>query len=102
MAAATVATPRFEIGAVVMCKQLKPELEDIVHDLLALREMAKTGILTHHSQRELVKSLNARDMADVARAVSLAEKQQQPIYARKGTTTNKYNVDRKSICARGC
>jgi len=84
MATATLATPRVEIGAVAMDqpKQLRPELEDIVHDLLALREMAKTGILTHHSQRELVKRLNARDMADVARAVSLEEKRQQPICNR--------------------
>jgi hypothetical protein len=61
-------------------KQLRPELEEIVTDLLALKAMAKDGILTHHSQRELVKHLNARDLADVARAVSLAEKRQQPIY----------------------
>jgi hypothetical protein len=81
---ATVAL-RMEIGAVVMnqAKQLRPELEEIVRDLLALKAMAKDGILTHHSQRELVKNLNARDLADVARAVSLTEKQQQPIYTRK-------------------
>lgn len=64
-------------------KQLRPELEEIVRDLLALKQMAKDGILTHHSQRELVKNLSARDLADVARAVSSMEKQQQPIYARK-------------------
>jgi hypothetical protein len=71
-------------GAVVMNqpKQLKPELQEIVSDLLALREMAKTGILTHRSQRELVKHLCPRDMADVSRAVSEAEKRQQPIYQR--------------------
>jgi len=64
-------------------KQLRPELEEIVNDLLALKMMAKDGILTHHSQRELVKNLNARDLADVARAVSLAEKRQhQPIFSR--------------------
>ena len=72
-----------------MSKQLRPELQEIVCDLLALREMAKTGILTHHSQRELVKHLNARDMADVSRAVSLADKQQQPIYTRQTTINNK-------------
>jgi hypothetical protein len=90
MATATIATTRFELGVVMtQPKQLRPELEDIVNDLLALREMAKTGILTHHSQRELVKHLNARDMADVSRAVSLAEKKQQPICARTATATNK-------------
>jgi hypothetical protein len=69
-------------GAVVMnqSKQLKPELQEIVNDLLALKAMAKDGILTHHSQRELVKGLSPRDMADVARTVFEAEKRQQPIY----------------------
>jgi len=64
-------------GVVVMNqpKQLRPELEEIVNDLLALKAMAKDGILTHHSQRELVRHLNARDLAAVARAVSLTEKQ---------------------------
>jgi len=63
-------------------KQLKPDLQEIVNDLLALKAMAKGGILTHHSQRELVKHLSPRDLADVARAVSEAEKRQQPIYQR--------------------
>jgi hypothetical protein len=64
-------------------KQLRPELEEIITDLLALKAMEKDGIMTHHSRRELVKHLNARDLADVARAVSAAEKRQQPIYMRK-------------------
>lgn len=82
MSAATIIAPTMEIGAVGMNqpKQLRPELEEIVRDLLALKAMARDGILTHHSQRELVKHLNARDLADVARAVSLTERQQQPIY----------------------
>jgi hypothetical protein len=63
-------------------KQLRPELTELVQDLLALKAMGRDGIFTHHSQRELVKNLNARDLADVARAVSLAEKRQQPIYTR--------------------
>lgn len=58
-----------------MERQLRPELEEIVRDLLALKEMQRNGILTFRSQRELVKNLSARDIADVARAVSLAEKQ---------------------------
>lgn len=61
-------------------RPLRPELEEIVNDLLALKQMAKDGILTHHSQRKLVEHLNARDLADVARAVSLAEKRSQPIF----------------------
>ena len=90
MSAAYGVSP-LEIGAVVMNqpKQLRPDLQEIVNDLLALKAMAKDGILTHHSQRELVKQLSARDMADVSRAVSLAERQQQPIYARKAATTNR-------------
>ena len=63
-------------------KQLRPELQELVNDLLALKAMAKGGILTHHSQRELVKHLSPRDLADVARAVSEAEKRNQPIYQR--------------------
>ena len=63
-------------------KQLRPELEEIVNDLLALKMMARDGILTHHSQRELVRDLNARDLADVARAVSSMEKRSQPIFNR--------------------
>jgi hypothetical protein len=84
MSTVAVATSRFETGAIRMnqSKQLRPELQEIVSDLLALKGMAKDGILTHHSQRELVKNLNARDLADVARAVSIGEKQQQPIYQR--------------------
>lgn len=70
-------------------RQLRPELEEIVNDLLALKAMAKDGILTHHSQRELVKHLNARDLADVARALSLMEKQQQP----KAQQTRPFNLD---------
>ncbi len=67
-------------------RRLKLELEEIVNDLVALKMMAKDGILTHHSQRKLVKHLNARDMADVARTILLAEKRQtQPIYERPRT-----------------
>lgn len=81
MASATI---QVKTGAVVMeqAKQLRPELQEIVADLLALKAMAKDGILTHHSQRELVKHLSPRDLADVARAVAIAEKRLQPIYTR--------------------
>jgi hypothetical protein len=80
MSAGIVLTQRAGTGAVVMSaapKQLRPELQEVVTDLLALKAMAKDGILTHHSQRELVKHLSPRDLADVARAVSVAERQQQ-------------------------
>jgi hypothetical protein len=72
------------MGASVMTqtKQLRPELLDLANDLLALKEMAKSGILTHHSQRELVKRLSARDMADVARYVLEVERRQRPIFNR--------------------
>lgn len=84
----TATVPAFETGVVVMNQQrmLRPDLQEIVDDLLALKAMAKDGILTHHSQRELVKNLTARDMADVARAVSSAEKRQQPICNRQRTS----------------
>ena len=55
-------------------RPLRPDLQEIVDDLLALRAMTKHDILTHKSQRELVKDLNPRDMADVSRAVYLEEK----------------------------
>ena len=57
-------------------KQLRPDLQEIVNDMLALRALAKSGILTHYSQRDLLKPLNSRDMANVARAIETAEKQQ--------------------------
>jgi len=75
-------------GAVVMDKpstrleDTRPDLQEIISDLLALKMMARDGIQTHHSQRELVKHLNAKELAAVARGVSLAEKRQQPIYNR--------------------
>ena len=82
-AAACISNTPMRNGVTSMApKQLRPELEEIVNDLVALKMMAKDGILTHHSQRELVKHLNARDLADVARAVSLAEKRHQPIFNR--------------------
>lgn len=88
MATVAYGAPTPTIGAVVMSqpRQLRTDLEELVNDLLALKLMARDGILTHHSQRELVKNLNARDLADVARAVSLAEKRRtQPIYERPRT-----------------
>jgi hypothetical protein len=91
MATSVLATSAVSEGAVVMNepRQLRSELEELVRDLLALKAMARDGILTHHSQRELVKKLTPRDLADVARAVSEAEKRQQRIYTRKAVDGNK-------------
>lgn len=75
-------------GAVVMnepkprLEDTRPDLQEIIGDLLALKMMARDGIQTHHSQRELVKHLNAKELAAVARGVSLAEKRSKPIFER--------------------
>ena len=63
-------------------RELKPELQEIVTDLLALKAMARDGILTHHSQRELVKHLSPQDLAAVARVVREEEKREQPLFQR--------------------
>ena len=91
MSAATVATPTFEIGAVVMNqpKQLRPELQEVVADILALKAMEKNErFITHKAQREILGKLNPSDLAAVARAISEAEKQQQPIYGKQRTLNN--------------
>jgi hypothetical protein len=51
----------------------RPDLQEIVNDLVALKLMAKDGILTHKSQRDLVKDLTSKEMAVVARAVASVE-----------------------------
>jgi hypothetical protein len=52
----------------------RPDLQEIVADILALRAMSKDGmLLTHKSQRDLVAKLNAPDLAIVARAISAVE-----------------------------
>jgi hypothetical protein len=60
----------------------RPDLQEIINDLLALKLMAKDGILTHRSQQELVKGLTPKELAAVARAVALAEKRAVPCYER--------------------
>ena len=85
MATATVARPRFEIGAVAMSqpKQLRPDLQEVVADILALKAMEKNEkFITHKAQREIFSKLNADDLAAVARAIAEAEKRQQPIFQR--------------------
>ena len=86
MSVATVATPRIEIGAVVMNqpKQLRPDLQEVVADILALKALEKNErFITHKAQREILSKLNADDLAAVARAIAEAEKKQQPIFMRK-------------------
>jgi hypothetical protein len=66
----------------VRLEDTREDLREIINDLLALKMMARDGIQTHHSQRELVKHLNAKELAAVARGVSLAQKRAVPIYNR--------------------
>jgi hypothetical protein len=61
---------------------LTPTLQDIVDDLIALKHMEASGTLTFHAQRKLVKDLDAKDLASVARAVMEHEKRQKPIFDR--------------------
>ena len=71
-------------GAVMETPQLRPELQEVVADVLALRAMARNDhFVTHKAQRELLGKLNAQDLAVVARALAEAEAKQQPIFARK-------------------
>ena len=64
-------------------KELRPDLQEVVADILALKAMTKNErFITHKAQREILGKLNASDLAVVARAIAEAEKQQQPIYTR--------------------
>jgi hypothetical protein len=67
-------------------RTLRPELQELVRDLMALKQMHRDGIMTHHSQRELVKKLSPQDLAAVARAVCELEKRSQPIFNRPQIT----------------
>ncbi len=75
-----------QTGAVFMSatkQQLRPDLQEVVADILALKKMEKNErFITHKAQREILNRLNASDLAAVARAIAEAEKQQQPIYTR--------------------
>lgn len=71
-------------------KQLRPDLQEVVADILALKKLEKNErFITHKAQRELLGKLNASDLASVARAISEAEKQQHPICARPVVADNK-------------
>ena len=65
-------------------KQLRPDLQEVVADILALKKMEKNDkFITHKAQREILNKLNAIDLAAVARAIADSEGQkQQPIYVR--------------------
>ena len=81
-----VGTPSSVEGAVVMNhpkQQLRPDLQEVVADILALKQMENTErFITHKAQREILGKLNANDLAAVSRAIREAEKQQQPVYMR--------------------
>jgi hypothetical protein len=56
----------------------RPDLQEIVKDILALKSLAKSSLfLTHKTQREILNRLKPQELAIVARAVSEAEKQNQ-------------------------
>jgi hypothetical protein len=93
MSAATYQVPEMRTGVVMetslpRLEDIRQDLREIVCDLVALKQMARDGIQTHHSQRELVKHLNAKELAAVARGVSLAEKRSQPIFNRPAQLNN--------------
>jgi hypothetical protein len=66
-------------GAVMVTtqnKQLRPELEQIVEDILGLRALsATTGFMTFKSQRDILAQLTPKDQAAVGRAIAVREKQ---------------------------
>jgi hypothetical protein len=54
--------------------QLRPELEQIVEDILGLRALATaTGFMTFKTQRELLASLSPTDMAAIGHALTKRE-----------------------------
>jgi hypothetical protein len=68
----------------------RPDLQEVVENVLALRSMAFNGhFATHRSQRDILGRLCPDDLACVARALKKAEeKRTQPIFNRS-TITNK-------------
>jgi hypothetical protein len=58
-------------------KQLRPDLQEVVKDILALRALKRNEhYVTHRAQRDLLNQLNPRDLADVARALEAIESKQ--------------------------
>jgi hypothetical protein len=72
----------------------RPDLQEIINDLVVLKMMARDGIKTHKSQHDLVKHLNPKEMAAVARGVALAEKRAVPCYERPASTPSNEGVKR--------
>jgi hypothetical protein len=67
---------RSEVTSMNQPTLLRPELEEIVKEILALRAMAKKDhFFTHKAQREILGRLNAKDLATVARALFEADQQ---------------------------
>ena len=66
----------------------RPDLQEIINDLVVLKMMARDGLLTNKSQQELIRHLNPKELAAVARGVALAEKRVVPCYETP-TTLNK-------------
>lgn len=69
----------------VRLEDARPDLQEIINDLVVLKMMAKDGIKTHKSQHDLVKHLNPKELAAVARGVALAEKRAVPCYEQPAT-----------------
>jgi hypothetical protein len=72
---------------IVMSKQttpLRPDLQEVVADILALRALTrKDHFITHKTQRDILNRLNQDDLTVVARALAAEEAKQQPIYTKK-------------------
>jgi hypothetical protein len=64
----------------------RPDLQEIINDLVVLKMMARDGLLTNKSQQELIKHLNPKELAAVARGVALAEKRVVPCYEKPSST----------------
>ena|ERR1017187_3421125 len=72
----------------------RADLQEIINDLLVLKLMARDGIMTHKSQHDLVKHLNPKELAAVARGVALAEKRAVPCYEQPAPTKTETNFNR--------
>lgn len=79
MSATCVAPPSAVMrnGVIMAPQQLKPELEQIVEDILGLRALATaTGFMTFKSQRDILARLSPADQAAIGRALAKREKEQ--------------------------
>ncbi len=72
----------------------RPDLQEIINDLLVLKMMARDGVvLTHNSQRKLIEHLSPKELAAVARGVALAEKRAVPHYERPANLSPRNGVE---------